>query len=1138
MACHILFINQLAQIFTSSFPQVFDPRRIWFSSSLFEEDLLIVTQNKQTREWLVRTSAKTFGIAPFTVNQCQLSDQAIRQLLQSIDGIGEFFQFTHQDVAGKKQVLFVDDLRLIIYKYLEERISAKDPDFQSIIDYVVVQHVSGHKGAHLRDTRLFSLATTLTKLLEEYSSRYEELIMSWQEGKLYKETDPNEHWQYRIWFDLLGGPQAPFTLASDVVRYVLKHRLPYKGSLRKIVIIGTPFLNDLHHQFFTHLSNYLELYILAYSSVNIFDERYQESIFDRQYAGALLEYKDFLDKEHLTYHRWFEPHPFKSVLSQIQNGITFHNMPSSIDMKDQQAIQIFGCAEPMREVEIAKDQILHILHHNPDVKLEDICIVMSDPAVYSPYLQFLFMANHQEVKIPLQFDEILASAHLPLSYQLITEILSLVGTRFKRSQIFELLRNPLILERIELDENEREIWLNFCEEHQVAWGFNAQQREEEIHFYSHEVASDASDVFTWLKAFTSYLQIYIYSEESSVEERVFSFEEAQSIGKLIHFIHTLYYTLYHIAHAHYTLEEWITVLEPALAQFLPDIEARNGSIKLFRSLSEIATTVGNLSYFDDGGKIPFSVIIELLKESMNRELERNVYDHSGQAGGILCAPVSALRVVPFRYMIFLGMSEHHYPSREQDMSNGYSLSEYFEKAFIMKRSNNERASFLETVLSASESIFILYQARDRRSGENIELSSVVTDLFHQANLEVERPHSISMKDDSFYVMYPLHPFHASLFNGESRYRSYNRLALLYAQAYYDCLQPQNTKYLEFDGQTLTFTSIDIKDLAKFITNPLMSALHYHLGRDDFTDSREILDDEAYTLDKKLAKKLLQRVLHEVIGKHSSAEVTTVLADVWNEALHHGDIMESSYIQEGHYEYYQEFGSALLASLESQSREEALGDKISKQWAFQLDTKDYPELQNHTIELVGTLTNLYQYHEKGEYYHQASIDYYQKKKAKKHPLGYQIEQVVSWYLLNSLLAMNQSDERIHGSIAQFSKEEGYESVKCTIYEYTPNQLLSKEEICTLLTYYHKNLRSPLWMTTSMWLELKEEDDKESITEVYYNLRNTEESKNKIIKGIEPQLELLGIDIDVLFKEQLSEESEKMIEFLWSKFISVF
>ncbi|NIZ47459.1 exodeoxyribonuclease V subunit gamma [Entomospira nematocerorum] len=1141
MACHILFINQLSQIFTSSFKEVFDPHHIWFSRSLFVEDLLVITQNKQIKEWLVRTSAKTFGIAPFTINQCQLSDQAIRQLLQNIEGIEDLFQFTRHDVSGKRQVLFVDDLRLIIYKYLEERILENDPDFQSIIDYVVVHHISGHKGSHLRDTRLFALAATLTTLLEEYSSRYQDLISSWRAGKLYKQHDHNEHWQYRMWFDLLGGPDAPFTLASDVIRYVLENKLPYKGDLRKIIIVGTPFLNNLHHQFFTHLSNYVDLYILAYSSVNIFDKSYEESIFDRQYAGALLEYKDFLDAEKLFYHVWLEPRKGESTLSQIQQGITFHDMTNTIDIDNQKSIQIFGCAEPMREVEIAKDQILAILQNNAGVMLEDICIVMSDPVVYSPYLQFLFTSAHQEIRIPLQFDEILASAHLPLSYQLITEILSLVGTRFKRSQIFDLLRNPLILERIELDDSEKEVWLHFCDEHQVAWGFNAQQREEEIQFYSEEVASDASDVFTWLKAFTSYLQVYIYMEESSVEERSFSFEEAQCIGKLIHFIHTLYYTLYHMTHSQYTLEEWIGELEPALAQFLPDTDARNGNIKLFRSLSEIATTVGNLSYFKDGGKLPFSVIIELLKEAMNRELERNIYDRSGQSGGILCAPVSALRVVPYRYMIFLGMSENNYPSREQDMTSGYSLSEYFEKAFIMKRSNNERASFLETVLLAQERVLIFYQASDRRTGERIELSSVVVDLFHQAKLEVENPQGFGLGSEELSVMYPLHSFHASLFQGESgSHYSYHRLSLLYAQAYYDCVQQKNIVNLDFSSYKPEYSSIDIKALAKFIMNPLTASLQYHLGRNDFDDVREVADDEIYVLQKKTAKKLLQRVMKQAIGQQSTVKTPSILDHVWSDAITRGDVVESSYSLEGHYEYYQQFGSALIASLEKEQWTTELGEQTSKRWSFTVDLSSFDDIPNNSVELYGTFGSLYCNTQKKSCYHHAIVDYHKitEQKTTKVSLGYQMEQVISWYLLNSLLALDECGERLHGSVAQFLEKE-WKDVECTIYRYIPDTFLSREDICLLLKYYYHNIEHPLWMTTSMWLDLQEKGSTDgTITKSYYKIRNKEDIKDKIVKGIEPQLQLLGIDIETFLANELKEEEETMMEFLWDKFISIF
>lgn len=70
---------------------------------------------------------------------CQLSDQAIRQLLPKMAGIEEQFNFSKEFDKSKRQILFTPDLRLIIYKYLEKKIAEEDPLFAPVIAYLRAQ---------------------------------------------------------------------------------------------------------------------------------------------------------------------------------------------------------------------------------------------------------------------------------------------------------------------------------------------------------------------------------------------------------------------------------------------------------------------------------------------------------------------------------------------------------------------------------------------------------------------------------------------------------------------------------------------------------------------------------------------------------------------------------------------------------------------------------------------------------------------------------------------------------------------------------------------------------------------------------------------------------------------------------------
>lgn len=138
------------------------------------------------------------------------------------------------------------------------------------------------------------------------------------------------------------------------------------------------------------------------------------------------------------------------------------------------------------------------------------------------------------VDLPIHFDDLLASASLSPSYQLILDLLGLTATRLSRSQILELLQNELLMARLDVTQDDLAIWQAYTENYHIAWGFDQEHKAQEV--------AGASDNFTWLAAFRRYLDDYLWDTKENLQE-----VHAPSIGKLIYVVHQLYEDFHTVA---------------------------------------------------------------------------------------------------------------------------------------------------------------------------------------------------------------------------------------------------------------------------------------------------------------------------------------------------------------------------------------------------------------------------------------------------------------------------------------------------------------------------------------------------------------------------------------------------------------
>ncbi len=94
--------------------------------------------------------------------------------------------------------------------------------------------------------------------------------------------------------------------------------------------------------------------------------------------------------------------------------------------------------------------------------------------------------------------------------------------------------------------------------------------------------------------------------------------------------------------------------------------------------------------------------------------------------GIAVGPLSALRTIPFRAIFLLGLNATQFPERDRREPMDLRLAR--RRAGDVTPIERDRYLFLETLLAARERVFLSYAARDGKTGDPLDPSSVVGEL--------------------------------------------------------------------------------------------------------------------------------------------------------------------------------------------------------------------------------------------------------------------------------------------------------------------------------------------------------------------------------------------------------------------------
>ena len=841
----------------------------------------VCVQSMGMKQWISLELAKKFGIC------ANISYFFPKDILEKI-----FISLNCMD--DLKISLNKDILLWKIMALLPELI--KTYEFQGIKNYIKDDDTG---------IRLFQVSEKIAQTFDNYQIYRPEMILKWQKNNNnYGIKESSDLWQPVLWKKIIEHDVYDYIALSTKYFFEnIKKKELIKSLSKKlpqrISFLGISFLPPVFLKVLEQISNYIEINFFLFSPCNQFwgyitSEKQREK-FNFKKGDADIYQQDFYLEQgnpllasmgmsgknfHLLVENIDCYEPFsdlwqdsvfesKTMLSYIQSDIlnlvhrkkNKDKAPVKISDNDR-SISIHCCYSPIREVQVLKDQLLNLFQKNPDLKPNDIIVMMPDINCYSSYIETVFSI---EEKIPFTISDRTKKSESEI-FQTFLQILKACKTRLSLNEVINILSRKSVSLKFNILEQDLNFIHKISQKSGICWAIDSNHRK----FYGFPEFHEN----TWEFGFQRLMLGYAMPRKSDLlfcgilPMESYEGNEIQILGKFALFYNTLCKGLknlvsFKIKSGHKTPEHWQQVFKEILFSMIDNNKDNKEDYKyILDTLEDIKTKADNAMYFNE---ISFETALALLEQ----RIEITEFSNTFLTGGVVFSNLVPMRSIPFKVIALIGMDDLSFPRK--NISESFDLIKKYPKIGDRVVKYEEKYLFLEALLSARQNFLITYTGMNIKDNSIIPCSSVINELIETIN------DSFIFSDKyNVVINHPLQPYSEKYFIEKSFLqffsfsKYYQNIASIFEKKKYQKSLKKDfilNTVNNFSTKESSITSfITINDLISFFRMPIEYMMKNRLGiifpkYHDYSNDREPIEIhglENYFLGQSLLEKMLEK----------------------------------------------------------------------------------------------------------------------------------------------------------------------------------------------------------------------------------------------------------------------------------------
>ena len=405
-----------------------------------------------------------------------------------------------------------------------------------------------------------------------------------------------------------------------------------------------------------------------------------------------------------------------SLHNAVRQGVA---SPRDVTPGDR-SFQVHRAHNLGRQVEIARDAIIHAFHDMPHLEPHEIVVVCADIEAASPLLEAAF--GREVGGKPLPF--IVADRglrHIDEGAALLDNLLTVVTGRFSITDIMTVATSPLVMQKFGASSDDVSSWYRLIERTRIRWGSTADHRKRK------GVQSD-ENAHTWVAGLQRALVGALLPDAEpdldfggTVPLPDLDAADLESIGRLSAIVSAMS-ALEQLANitAELSVVQWADAVEETLSSVAMgnkgELDDAREAIDTLRGYVRDAQGAGISSL-----TVTFDHFVEQLKEQISSAPGRQPL----RTGAVTATSAVPLRGVPFKVVCLLGFDEGTMRTGETE---GDDLAT--RQVFLgdIDPRIDQRRSILDAISAASHRVVITCNGRSIKNNAEVPLITPLAEL--------------------------------------------------------------------------------------------------------------------------------------------------------------------------------------------------------------------------------------------------------------------------------------------------------------------------------------------------------------------------------------------------------------------------
>lgn len=443
----------------------------------------------------------------------------------------------------------------------------------------------------------------------------------------------------------------------------------------------------------------------------------------------------------------------EAVQADVRAGGAVRAVPdlvrAAIDGADR-SVTLHACPGPLREAEVARDQILAAFEEMPDLAPHDVVVMVPDVATYAPYLEAVFGVGRAAGRhIPHRVADRPAVAGRP-GAEALQQALDVLLGRMTAPEVLDLLALGAVREARGLELGDIETLKGWLEAAGIRWGIDAAHRND--------VGQPGLDPNTWRWGLARL--VLGWAAPGDGRHRLgetlplsAAGAEPETLGVLLDFLALLEGARAELVAPSWPLERWAERLGQLCGELIgtgPDAE--DDRVFVETALGRLAVRARAAGF---EAPVPLSAVRDLVAEALTSEAPPRGF----LEGAVTVCALVPMRAIPFRVVVLVGMNDGVFP--RADRAPDFDLAARKRRLGDTTPRETDRLLFLEAVLSARDRLVVTWSGRDPVSDTKLPPSVVVAELLDVLRAMGEDGRQADERGQAERALvqdHPLHPF--------------------------------------------------------------------------------------------------------------------------------------------------------------------------------------------------------------------------------------------------------------------------------------------------------------------------------------------------------------------------------------------